>query len=221
MNISKLTKLSPVLALSMFAASANAANVVDENFETDLSAWLQFPSGGTISLVNDNGPSASGSQAVSLLADTNISSPSFPQLKIERVGGPLPGGSPVTVSFDAYAPTQTVDSTSGSQVGNVVFIAELFSEFTGDGATNDILLAPPTFLTDTWATYTFDTTLGADASGGLSLLFKADCGAAPNCALDARIDNVTVSAVPLPAAVWLLGSGILGLVGMSRRRKAA
>ena len=31
----------------------------------------------------------------------------------------------------------------------------------------------------------------------------------------------TVSAVPLPAAVWLFGSGLMGLVGVSRRRKAA
>jgi hypothetical protein len=30
-----------------------------------------------------------------------------------------------------------------------------------------------------------------------------------------------VSAVPLPAAVWLFGSGLMGLVGVSRRRKAA
>lgn len=29
----------------------------------------------------------------------------------------------------------------------------------------------------------------------------------------------TVSAVPVPAAVWLFGSGLLGLVGVSRRRK--
>lgn len=34
-------------------------------------------------------------------------------------------------------------------------------------------------------------------------------------------DNVefAVSAVPVPAAVWLFGSGILGLVGVARRRK--
>ena len=37
-------------------------------------------------------------------------------------------------------------------------------------------------------------------------------------------DNVTVSdvsAVPVPAAAWLFGSGLLGLIGISRRTKAA
>jgi hypothetical protein len=31
--------------------------------------------------------------------------------------------------------------------------------------------------------------------------------------------SLTVTAVPVPAAVWLFGSGILGLVGVARRRK--
>ncbi len=30
-----------------------------------------------------------------------------------------------------------------------------------------------------------------------------------------------VSAVPVPAAVWLFGSGLVGLIGFSKRRKAA
>ena len=32
---------------------------------------------------------------------------------------------------------------------------------------------------------------------------------------------ITPSAVPIPAAVWLFGSGLLGLVGMARRKKTA
>ena len=37
------------------------------------------------------------------------------------------------------------------------------------------------------------------------------------------IDNITatVTAVPLPAAFWLFGSGLLGLIGISRRKNAA
>jgi len=30
----------------------------------------------------------------------------------------------------------------------------------------------------------------------------------------------TTSAVPLPAGVWLIGSGLLGLAGIGRRRQA-
>ena len=35
------------------------------------------------------------------------------------------------------------------------------------------------------------------------------------------IDGINVSAVPAPAAVWLFGSGLLGLVGIARRNKTA
>lgn len=33
--------------------------------------------------------------------------------------------------------------------------------------------------------------------------------------------NLTAAPVPVPAAVWLFGSGLLGLVGVARRKKAA
>lgn len=32
--------------------------------------------------------------------------------------------------------------------------------------------------------------------------------------------DLTVTAIPVPAAVWLFGSGLIGLVGVARRRKA-
>jgi hypothetical protein len=43
-----------------------------------------------------------------------------------------------------------------------------------------------------------------------------------NVTLDANgLEYSAISAVPLPAAVWLLGSGLLGLVGVARRKIAA
>lgn len=41
-----------------------------------------------------------------------------------------------------------------------------------------------------------------------------------NAAFDLTAPNL-VTAVPVPAAVWLFGSGLLGLVGIARRKKAA
>jgi len=41
-------------------------------------------------------------------------------------------------------------------------------------------------------------------------------------ATNATVDITTASTVvPVPAAIWLFGSGLLGLVGMARRKKAA
>jgi hypothetical protein len=38
-------------------------------------------------------------------------------------------------------------------------------------------------------------------------------------ALGTGFDNVSVAPVPLPAAIWLLGSSLIGLGGVARRRK--
>jgi hypothetical protein len=69
---------------------------------------------------------------------------------------------------------------------------ELFG-FTGNGGTGNL------------QSYVLGTA-GVDANGNLTFTGNSTGGGAP---------------VPLPAAVWLFGSGLLGLVGVSRRRKTA
>lgn len=228
----KCTKLVAAMGVTLFAGAAQAAvqNVVTNgDFETgDLTGWLTFPSpSGSATVGAPNSPlGAAGANSVTLHADGS-GGPSFPAVKVERLGeGLLTDGAPVTISFDVFSPLQTVDINGGDFVGQVVFIAEFFTERTGDnGAVNEILIGPPTWITPEWQHFEFNTFLAADAGGGVSLLFKADCGANVNCRFDAVIDNVSivtdVSAVPVPAAVWLFGSGLLGLVGVARRKAVA
>jgi len=75
--------------------------------------------------------------------------------------------------------------------------------------------------------------LGESGSSVLafSFDFSADAGASLSASgtytdanfLDAVIPSstlITVAAVPIPAAMWLFGSGLLGLVGVARRHSA-
>ena len=39
--------------------------------------------------------------------------------------------------------------------------------------------------------------------------------------LDMQVQDGSVSVVPIPAAIWLFGTGLIGLLGYSKRRKAA
>lgn len=59
-----------------------------------------------------------------------------------------------------------------------------------------------------------------DAFGRAYVLFALDdSGAGPDDNHDDFVGYMRVSQVPLPAAAWLLGSGLLGLFAVGRRRK--
>jgi hypothetical protein len=98
--------------------------------------------------------------------------------------GNLTPGAAVTVSFDMRG------TLSGA--GGVVF-AEFFSELIGGGVSKaEIFSGGPLALTADWTKYTFNTTLGPDVSGGVTLQLKASCGPVEGCGVDVFFDNVSI-----------------------------
>ena len=131
--------------------------------------------------------------------------------------GLLTPGAAVTVEWDMYG------TLTGA--GGVIFV-ELFSELDGGGVSKaEIFGNGPLNPQSGWNHYVWNTTLGPDVAGGVTLQLKTSCGPVEGCGVDAYFDRISittdVSAVPVPAAVWLFGSGLLGLVGVARRKKAA
>jgi hypothetical protein len=132
-------------------------------------------------------------------------------------GGVLEAASGVTISF-----LNSLNSTLGS-----ITIAN---------ATDSGFVDPGSSLVDT-AQHDYNDAMadfaalaglgGADPISKFNLSFFASADTYGNVSGVAHssstvwFDNVTISEVPAPAAIWLFGSGILGLIGIARRKKVA
>ena len=110
-------------------------------------------------------------------------------------------------TFDNFTIDNTNSTLSNSLSGNVPFTTTSSSPFdAGDG-----------FLL---ATYDLDTSIFLNISvGGVNLVQGSLTGCTGSCQALALGSWTRTSAVPVPAAVWLFGSGLVGLMGVARRKK--
>jgi len=221
----KISAMAAAMLLCTGAAQAGFQDIaINGGFEsgafndgTENASWQQFPNGGTQTIVT---PGNGSTYAANLFVPTRSQTdPAVDNLiKNANLGaGLLTPGASITVTWDMRG------SLEGA--GGVVF-AELFSELDGGGTSKaEIYTGGPIFPSNDWESFSWTTTLGPDVDGGVTFQLKASCGPVEGCGVDAYFDNVTIStdvaAVPVPAAVWLFGSGLLGLIGVARRKKAA
>jgi len=114
------------------------------------------------------------------------------------------------VGFDFF---NVLDSDLGGGLGGGYHAFIVY----GDGSTEDYILPiASTAIADPFQFWGVTSTLSIS-----SIHFGRGIGSSTILG-NFGIDDLTIgsSIVPLPAAVWLFGSGLLGLIGVSRRKKS-
>lgn len=171
---------------------------------------------GFSSIVQGQGGVAQGSQQLYVYSDysnTDITMYYIDALVFqEQTIGAADAGSSWSFSFDVKQGDQMPDSSS------LAFIKTL------DGSVVTTQSIDTTGLGTTWDTYTLDLLIPSDNSlDGQLLQFgfsSTATGWAPSGVFYDNINFSSPSAVPLPAAVWLMMSGLIALIGVARRRNS-
>jgi hypothetical protein len=219
----KYTKLVAAMGITLFAGAAQAATTngfANGGFEisdggTGAESWLPGAAGYTQVC---GGAGRSGDCAAQLMSPP-LNAAVMLQNSIEQGGlPPLTEGDNPLLSFFAKGFAGTT--------GNVVFALRYL-----DGVGNILSNSGNVFFEglineSTWTEITYD--LGAVPTGATAAFIEISQGIGPVNGVDllegtVLIDDLylgVVSPVPVPAAVWLFGSGLLGLVGVARRRKS-
>lgn len=121
-------------------------------------------------------------------------------------GGPNPGisaagGPPISFLFDTTKVNVTSLTLNGRS-NNVPVTIDVF------GSTN--------LSVDTSSAWSEITTIT-----GSSAIYQVDVRLLESSISGFQFEYTPVSAVPVPAAVWLFASGLIGLAGVARNKKAA
>jgi len=167
--------------------------------------------------------------SLSMVAATNVSAAT---ITVTETGSLGVSSSPATDTWDI--------SVWGEGSLEITLVEADYSEWftwglsgsaTGGGALGPQQATPPVGPVNTslgtWSTgagtsaFSFTSTNNPSSSVPVDYTIEFAFTPAP-LVLDPNIDYITVtpSAVPVPAAVWLFGSGLIGLAGFARRKKA-
>ena len=124
----------------------------------------------------------------------------------------LTAGSGTVFFNSSTSATNHITFNIGSQSVNETMDLDYFTSFGTFLALNAGVLAD-------LDTFVFDGEKGAtfDLDSGRGIWFASDFDGGGSVA--GLWNGITISAVPVPAALWLFGSGLIGLIGVARRKK--
>ena len=200
--------MKKLITLIALATSGTAlAGPVTMDFEDTLPTYFNLPS------YSENGFTLTSDTPDSTLIDVN-------NIVRQNIGVFSGGTNSQTLFWGANGQTSTLGLTNdgglrfdvlsidASSVYNAAGVLTLTgTKYAGGGiVTEDIV------LNGSLSTYAVTNMIGIT---DLEISFD---GATYDAPYD--LDNINMNVIPIPAAVWLFGSGLLGLAGWSRRRAA-
>jgi hypothetical protein len=180
---------------------------------------------------------SSASQALTVSPDVCTSNPTHCDTSLNQ-GGSDVSQFPVLAGLDLLYKFETdTNDEDGSATLAGSYSSTVTTEGTGDyvsavisyGSGDIVDCSSPCYLTvkggkDNPARYLFDLALsGPIGWDGVENLILSDFWASPDqgSISNFAIYGTAVSPIPVPAAVWLFGTALIGFVGMSRRREVA
>jgi hypothetical protein len=140
--------------------------------------------------------------------------------------GPTAANTTYALSFDYKAQGSGFTGGGTNTSGDTSVMQLQILDYNGLGGTGAVTVAGGGDITaatgDVWTNYLVTYTARSD-NQSLILKWNVAMGAGNGVsgigyvADSFKLDNVSLSAVPIPAAAWLLGSGLIGLIGIRRR----
>jgi hypothetical protein len=106
--------------------------------------------------------------------------------------------------------------------GVVTPLLDLWGDFSTDAQNNSVhfLFDEVNEFDQHRLAYLFDTTKSTEGlSNDLMRIDHGFWGSSPSTQVGSALVRVSAVPVPVPAAVWLFGSGLIGLIGFARRKK--
>ena len=218
-----ILKTSAIAAFGLFSLQATAAVVTFEYTESFGAVSPDGPAPWATSVFDDGGSAGSVTLTMSTPLTVNEAdltamyfnldpSLDLSSLSFTRVGGsgPITANTTISTGIDAFGPVGgdgfydiefDFPPPPGQQAARFNAGEDLIYTITGTGITAN--------------SFNFFGTPGPGGNAGPFLSVARFQSTGPD-----QNGSDFVGAVPVPAAVWLFGSGLLGLVGIARRKRA-